>query len=195
MPLFSNRLPGWARRAALPFGFALAVTGGSAMLMRGAISVSETKAPEPLAQLVLPPPSAALQSAEHGGHPAPTYVRAIESDAVFVAQKAKKPLENHKVAEVSPTLPAGVERFDKCSGDCDTRDPLIVPVTYSIVTPPTPLAAQKEDNALFSLPKFEDGAALIDRAKEATASATTSVVDAARQAVTSVGDFAAGLVR
>lgn len=194
MSLSYKGFPGWMSRAALPFGFAIAVTAGSALLMHGAVSVTEM-APESVAQVVLPPPAAMPAPAAHGGHPAPNYVRAIESDAVYTPQKIEKVVSNHRDASLA-ALPAGVERFDQCSGTCETRDPMIVHTAYDAPPAADPAPARsQEDNTLFSLPKWADGAALVDRATQATASAATSVVDTAKQAVTGVTDFAAGLVR
>lgn len=202
MSLSSHVFPAWMRRAVLPVGFAVVVTAGSSLLMHEVMSTA-SEAPAPVAQLIPPPPAIEVEPAHRGGHSAPSYVRAIEPDAVYVAPHVEKTSLNQRSGAKSVELPAGVQRFDDCGSACDTRDPLIVHTTYA-PAPATPNASaapapqpaeQKADNSLFSLPKWDDGVALIDRAKDATVSATHSAVDTARQAVNSVTDFAAGLVR
>ncbi|MCB4770977.1 hypothetical protein LGR54_20415 [Ancylobacter sp. Lp-2] len=208
MSLFFFRSQGWMRRAALPFGFALAVTAGSTVLMRAAIFTGDAPAPQPVAQVVLPPPAEAAPDT-HGGHPAPTYVRAIESDAVYTPPKIEKAVVNHKVDEAArkPTvaaLPQGVERFDRCTDDCDSRDPLIERSNYTEATTATAAAPtyqvvdapeSQESNALFSLPKWEDGVEMIDKAKAAVVSAGSEAAGTLKKAVDGASDFATGLVR
>ncbi|MBS7545251.1 hypothetical protein [Ancylobacter oerskovii] len=172
--------------------------------MRAAISTSEEPASQPVARVILPPPAESAPAA-HGGHPAPTYVRAIESDAVYAPPKSEKTVSTHKVEGAVPSaavaaLPQGVERFDRCSGECDSRDPLIERASYpqgapapayEVVGTPAP----QEDNALFSLPKWEDGVEMVDRAKAAVVSAGTEAAGTLKKAVDGASDFATGLVR
>ncbi|MDR6952135.1 hypothetical protein J2X65_001486 [Ancylobacter sp. 3268] len=195
----------WMRRAALPFGFALAVTAGSTVLMRTAISTAETPADQPMARVILPPPAEPAPAA-HGGHPAPTYVRAIESGAVYAPPAAEKAASNHKVDDNSrqaglATLPQGVERFDRCIEACDSRDPLIERTNYTEAAAEAPTyqvvdtPASKEGNSLFSLPKWEDGVEMVDRARAAVVSAGTEAAGTVKKAVEGASDFATGLVR
>lgn len=195
----------WVRRAALPFGFALAVTAGSTVLMRTAISNVDTPAAQPVARVILPPPAEPAPAA-HGGHPAPIYVRAIESGTVYTPPAAEKTASNHKVDDSSrqtglAALPQGVERFDRCTEACDSRDPLIertnyteaaaAAPTYQVVDTPAP----QESNSLFSLPKWDDGVEMIDRARAAVVSAGSEAVGTMKKAVEGASDFATGLVR
>lgn len=202
MSLSFKGFPAWMRRAALPFGFALAVTAGSAAIMHKAVSTAEAPAAPAVAQILPPPPAATPQAKARGGHPAPTYVRAIDPDAVYTPPKVAKTVENHEVAESArkvsaATLPEGVERFDRCAEDCDSRDPLIeraslaASPTYEVVGTP----AAQEGNPLFSLPNLANGVGLVDRAREAVVSAGAGAADGMKKALESASEFAAGLVR
>lgn len=189
------------RRAALPIGFAIVVTTGSAVLMRQMVSVAtEVPAPVAAAEDVLPPPAVSHDAAHSAGHPAPTYVRAIESDAVY-APRVEKAVLTHKVEEKTAevSLPKGVERFDQCTGNCDSRDPMIARANDArmpIAPPPVAAVAPSEEGkSLFSLPEWADGGKMIDHAKDAVVSASNEAVGTVKQAVSTATTFATDLIR
>jgi hypothetical protein len=134
----------------------------------------------------------------------PGLLRAIDPAAVYqpnapqkpvvaiVKSPAAKPAHAKRVEQTASALPGGVERFDRCEGTCDTRDPMIVQASYSVTEPAapaaathasTPVVAAATDSESFSLPSAGE---IVERTVEGTQSAYGAVRDGAASAVDSV---------
>lgn len=149
----------------------------------------------------------------------PTMIRAIEPSAVYrppqkPAVRAASRAEGAKQAKpvaaagqpesLSPdavtmvSLPVGVERFDRCEANCDTRDPKVVRSSYPVVvgaqdvapgpnTPPAPVLAraEPEDEGFLGLPPLPSASEIVDR----TVQGTSAAYDGMKQAVSGALDI------
>ncbi|MBS9479226.1 hypothetical protein [Ancylobacter radicis] len=183
---FQAWLPG---RILLPVGFAalvatsLYLVGNDRGYERG---VAEQTASKDAAQLVTPEAMAELttEPTEKGDRlDIPALVRAIEPESVYkpsrVAAEPAKPAGKPAVAVAS--LPVGVERFDTCGENCDTRDPMIVRTSYPVgsmspstttAMPPAPApgpAVVVQEEGFLGLPPLPGPGEIVDRTVKGTA--------------------------
>lgn len=209
---FHGWLPG---RILLPAGFAVFIGVGAYVVaddqgyQRGLTQQTQQKE---IARLIDEPSEVLLNEAEAARKAdrqgIPGLLRAIDPAALYQPTPPSKPvvaavkpasakpaLAKHVAATVS-TLPRGVERFDRCEGACDTRDPMIVQASYSVTEPlapqaaaPAPVVAAESEG--FSLPSPGE---IVDRTVEGTQSAYGAVRDGAASAVDSVKRAVSGAI-
>ncbi|MBB3772373.1 hypothetical protein FHS55_002985 [Angulomicrobium tetraedrale] len=221
---FHGWLPG---RILLPLGFGAAVLVGIYAFAddHGYHRALAEQAPQKSeARLIAEEPSEALlgeaeAAAKSDREGIPGLLRAIDPTAVYhggaehkssVAVVTSTAVPKHAAPHVATAMPAGVERFDRCEGACDTRDPMIIRASYqvgmtsadadSVVAPagahavlaatpaavtPAPAApvVEAESGGFFGLPS---AGAIVDRTVEGTASAYGAVKNGAAAAVDSV---------
>lgn len=135
-------------------------------------------------QIASTAPADQSAAAKRDARPAPLLVRAIEPSAVYkppVAGHAKaEPAVVHSEAAVQENLayPAGVERFDQCKDRCDTRDPMLTPITY-----PTASASEPEPASpgLFKGGLIHGARQMFDRTVEGAAAGTGAAYDVVKQ--------------
>ncbi|MDQ0510353.1 hypothetical protein [Ancylobacter amanitiformis] len=229
---FHGWLPG---RILLPLGFGAAVLVGIYAFAddhgyRRALAEQVPQKNE--ARLIAEEPSEALlneaeAAAKSDRQGIPGLLRAIDPTALYrgaaepassvaVAAPAAVSAPKHAAPHVAAVMPAGVERFDRCEGACDTRDPMIISASYHIgltsaaadsvaaptgahamlAAPPTPFTpapaapvAEAETGGFFGLPS---AGAIVDRTVEGTASAYGAVKNGAAAAVDSVRGAVSG---
>ncbi|PZQ83902.1 MAG: hypothetical protein DI549_06325 [Ancylobacter novellus] len=203
---FQGWLPG---RVLLPVGFAALVGIGAYVVADGhgyERGLAEHMPVTEVARIAEEPSEVLLNEAEAqwkaDREGIPGLLRAIDPTAVYQPSAPQKPVvaivkspvakpgHARHVDQTASALPAGVERFDRCEGACDTRDPMIVQASYTITEPAQPapksqpsapaVAAASES---FSLPSAGD---IVDRTVEGTQSAYGAVRDGAAAAVNSV---------
>lgn len=216
-----DRVPG---RLLLPVGFAVVVATGAYVVAestgyeRGkAAQASAQESVRNLARLVAQPIELDEEPTLKGDRQdLPTMIRAIEPSAVYRAPQAARAAGSAKprpAAEASAAiehaaLPAGVERFDRCEGACETRDPKIVQTSYPAASypvltespeataarvaagpnaPPAPVIARADEPAagLLGLPPLPSAGEIVDR----TVQGTTQAYDSMKQAVSGAIDF------
>lgn len=125
--------------------------------------------------------------------PVPVLVRAIEPDAVYrpsarAAHGGAGAASSRALAiQANGGLPEGVERFDRCGGSCDTRDPMIVRTSYpatgnNLGTGPTPVATSNPSAAaptkaegFFGLPPLPGPGEIVDSTVKGTSAAYEAV--------------------
>jgi len=187
-------------RIALPIGFAVLLGAGIYMANgTGTPDATQPGQPEKVARVVTPAEDVEFNTVPKGNAPSiPTLLRAIEPAAVYKPAVAEKKKPAHEVAEKRVVaMPVGVERFDQCQGNCDTRDPMLVPVSYPPVAQPPaarplePMRTADAESSLFSLPSLPSPGELVDRTVSGTKAAYGVVEGAVSGAVSDV----IGLVR
>ena len=184
-----------SNRIALPIGFAVLLGVGMYLANgTGAPDVNEATHRENIARVVTPAEDVEFNTAPKGSSlPVPELVRAIEPAAVYKPAVADKKKPHEATVKRVVALPAGVERFDQCTGNCDTRDPMLVPASYPVVTnqPARSSRAVEADSSLFSMPSLPSPGELLDKTISGTKAAYGTVEGAVSGAVTGV----IGLVR
>lgn len=216
---FHGWLPG---RILLPAGFAMFIGVGAYVVaddqgyQRGLTQQTQQKE---IARLIDEPSEVLLNEAEAARKAdrqgIPGLLRAIDPAALYQPTPPSKPVvaavkpapvkpapakltPAKHVAEAANTLPTGVERFDRCEGACDTRDPMIVQASYSVTEPlapraatpaPAPVVAAESEG--FSLPSPGE---IVDRTVEGTQSAYGAVRDGAASAIDSVKRAVSGAI-
>lgn len=148
-----------------------------------------------LARPIASPEEVALPVLEKADkRPAPTLVRAIEPSAVYRPQPhpasgaAPAAGAGHAPAQLI-AYPAGVERFDQCTGNCETRDPMLGPIAY-----PAPQAqgAPEESGLLANTmiaPVISGARSMIDRTVDGAVSGTSAAYDAVKEKVSGALDL------
>ena len=182
-----------SNRIALPIGFAVLLGVGMYLANgTGTPDPNEAASREKIARLVTPADDVEFNTVPKGSTlPAPELVRAIEPAAVYKPAVADKKKPHEATVKRVVALPAGVERFDQCQGDCDTRDPMLVPVSYPVVTnqpaakPLEPMRPVEAETSLFSLPSLPRPGELVDK----TVAGTQAAYGVVKQAVTSTIDL------
>lgn len=211
---FHGWLPG---RILLPAGFAVFIGVGAYVVaddqgyQRGLTQQTQQKE---IARLIDEPSEVLLNEAEAARKAdrqgIPGLLRAIDPAALYqptppskpvvaaVKPAPVKPAPAKHVAETASTLPTGVERFDRCEGACDTRDPMIIQTSYSVAEPAAPRAAVPapapvvaEESEGFSLPSPGE---IVDRTVEGTQGAYGVVRDGAASAIDSVKRVVSGAI-
>jgi len=212
-----ERVPG---RLLLPVGFAVVVATGAYVVADGtgyergkAAQASAQESVRNLARLVAQPIELDEEPTLKGDRQdLPTMIRAIEPSAVYRAPQAAraasgsvkpKPAAEASAAIEHAALPAGVERFDRCEGACETRDPKIVQTAYPVLmespeataarvaagpnAPPAPVIARADEPTagLLGLPPLPSAGEIVDR----TVQGTTQAYDSMKQAVSGAIDF------
>lgn len=175
-----------SNRIALPIGFAVLLVAGSYMVNgTGTPDVSETAQPEKIARLVTPAQDVEFNTVPKGATaPLPELVRAIEPAAVYKPAVAEKKKPQEIAVKRAVALPPGVERFDQCQGNCDTRDPMIVTASYPVVMN-QPAPRVEAESSLFGLPALPSPGEIVDR----TVAGTRAAYGVVRQAVSSTIDL------
>lgn len=209
---FRGSLPG---RVMLPVGFALILAAGTYMVaesegyQRGKTDQANAQeSVKNLARLVAQPIELDAEPTEKGDQlDIPKMIRAIEPSAVYrpTEKAAAKPVRPAgTVAATTPvSLPVGVERFDRCEGNCDTRDPMITHSSYPVLVstsapapaasapasgtpaPTAPQARAEEDESFLGLPSLPSAGEIVDR----TVQGTSATYDTMKQAVSGAIDF------
>ena len=182
-----------SNRIALPIGFAVLLAAGIYMANgTGTPDAQAVAQPEKIARLVPPTEDVEFNTVPKGNRaPLPELVRAIEPAAVYKPTVAEKKKPQEVVEKRVAALPPGVERFDQCQGNCDTRDPMLVPVSYPAVAnapaarPLEPMRPLEAESSLFDLPALPSPGDLVDR----TVAGTQAAYGAIRQAVSSTIDL------
>lgn len=201
-----------AGRILLPLGFGVALAAGIYVFADGhgyKRGLAEQAKPKDEARLVVDEPSEALlneqeEAAKGDRQGIPGLIRAIDPRSVYHAApvvlqadaSARPSSKRHSPQHVAAAMPAGVERFDRCEGACETRDPMIVRTSYPIgpaaaaEAAPAPLPVAAPVVASIGLPALPSPADLVDRTVEGTAVAfgavkdgTTAAVDTMKSAV------------
>lgn len=180
-------------RIALPIGFAVLLGAGMYMANgTGTPDATQTGQAEKVAQVVTSADEVEFNTVPKGNAPSiPTLLRAIEPAAVYKPAVADKKKPNEVAVKRVVAMPAGVERFDQCQGNCDTRDPMLVPVSYpAVVNPPAarplePMRPVEAESSLFSLPSLPSPGELVDK----TVAGTQAAYGVVKQAVTSTIDL------
>ncbi len=179
-----------SNRIALPIGFAVLLGAGMYLANgTGTPDANETVRRENIARLVTPTDDVECNTAPRGNTiPAPELVRAIEPAAVYKPAVVEKKKPQEVAVKREMALPAGVERFDQCRDNCDTRDPMLVPASYPVVLnqPAAPHAAVHEaESSLFGLPSLPSPGEIVDR----TVAGTAAAYGVVKQAVSSTIDL------
>jgi len=179
-------------RIALPIVFGLLLVAGAYMANGTGTPDPATTHPEKIARLVTPADDIEFNTVPKGSTlPAPELVRAIEPAALYKPAVADKKKPHEATVKRVVALPAGVERFDQCQNNCDTRDPMLVPVSYPVVTsqpaakPLEPMRPVEAESSLFSLPSLPSPGELVDK----TVSGTKAAYGVVKQAVVSTIDL------
>ncbi len=209
---FRGSLPG---RVMLPVGFALILAAGTYMVaesegyQRGKTDQANAQeSVKNLARLVAQPIELDAEPTEKGDQlDIPKMIRAIEPSAVYrpAEKAAAKPARTTgTVAVATPvSLPVGVERFDRCEGNCDTRNPMIAHSSYPVLVstsaparaasapasgtpaPAEPQAPAQEDDSFLGLPSLPSAGEIVDR----TVQGASATYDTMKQAVSGAIDF------
>lgn len=180
-------------RIALPIVFAVLLGAGMYMANgTGSPDAMQAAQPEKIARVVTPAEDVEFNTVPKGNSPSiPTLLRAIEPAAVYRPAVADKKKPSEVAVERVAALPPGVERFDQCQGNCDTRDPMLVPVSYPMAVSPTaakplePMRPVEAESSMFSLPSLPSPGELVDR----TVAGTKAAYGVVKQAVTSTIDL------
>ncbi|HEY9213398.1 MAG TPA: hypothetical protein VIQ29_11205 [Ancylobacter sp.] len=182
-----------SNRIALPVGFAVLLVAG--IYMANGTGTPEAQAvaqPEKIVRLVPPTEDVEFNTVPKGNRaPLPELVRAIEPAAVYKPTVAEKKKPQEASEKRLAALPPGVERFDQCQGDCDTRDPMLVRASYPVVVdqpaarPLEPMRSAEAESSLFDLPSLPSPGEIVDR----TVAGTQAAYGVVKQAVTSTIDL------
>lgn len=204
-------LPG---RVMLPVGFVVLVAVGAYLAADGGVQDKPADGREVVRLMAEPIELKEDLALDAPSREAPTMVRAIEPTAVYrpgatphegasqgsasarSAETATVGIRERAMSHVADavagiaSLPTGVERFDHCGADCESRDPLVMRTTYvatatGVVRPDGIAGSRADDDNVFALPALPEAGELVDMGVQGA----TAVYDSVKGAVSGVIDL------